>query len=320
MNRKNPVLKWALIGGSAMVFIIIYLFNKTLKEDQEKLYYYNYNSGTLPKELPTKTGNDDKVIEQKSDSIAMWRDRYLAAIAEKNQKGAVAGISQDSVDKLNKQIKYMENSIKTLNTEKGTLEKSNKSLTDSISDLNRIVVNLNSQITRNSALLDSIKTLNTEKGTLEKSNGSLTDSISNLNRIVVNLNSQITKLNKENGDLNTKNKTFENTNGSLTDSISDLNKIVTDLNRQIAQLNKENGDLNTKNKTFENTNKSLTDSISNLNIRVVNLNSQIEKLKEKGNLNINNESGNKYIGNNVEIKNGSSNSGNIIIGSGNYCR
>ena len=102
--------------------------------------------------------------------------------------------------------------------------------------MNKIVANLNGQITRNSALLDSIKTLNTEKGTLEKSN------------------------------------------------------------------------------------KSLTDSIRNLNIRVVNLNSQIEKLKEKGNLNINNESGNKYIGNNVEIKNGSSNSGNIIIGSGNYCR
>ena len=202
MNRKNPVLKWALIGGSAMVFIIIYLFNKTLKEDQEKLYYYNYNSGTLPKELPTKTGNDDKVIEQKSDSIAMWRDRYLAAIAEKNQKGAVAGISQDSVDKLNKQIKYMENSIKNLNTEKGTLEKSNKSLTDSISDLNRIVANLNSQITHNSALLDSIKTLNTEKGTLEKSNKSLTDSVSNLNKIVANLNGQIEKL-KEKGNLNT---------------------------------------------------------------------------------------------------------------------
>ena len=201
MNRKNPVLKWALIGGSAMVFIIIYLFNKTLKEDQEKLYYYNYNSGTLPKELPTKTGNDDKVIEQKSDSIAMWRDRYLAAIAEKNQKGAVAGISQDSVDKLNKQIKYMENSIKNLNTEKGTFEKSNKSLTDSISNLNRIVVNLNSQIEK---LNKEKGDLNTEKGTLENTNGSLTDSISNLNKIVTDLNRQIVQLNKEKGDLNTK--------------------------------------------------------------------------------------------------------------------
>ena len=294
MNRKNPVLKWALIGGSAMVFIFIYLFNKTLKEDQEKLYYYN--SGTLPKELPTKTGNDDKVIEQKSDSIAMWRDRYLAAIAEKNQKGAVAGISQDSVNKLNKQIKYMENSIKKLNKEKGDL--------------------------------------NTKNKTFENTNGSLTDSISNLNRIVVNLNSQITQLNKEKGDLNTKNKTFEKSNKSLTDSISNLNKIVTDLNSQIAQLNKENGDLNTKNKTFENTNKSLTDSISNLNIRVVNLNSQITQLnKEKGDLNTDQMyqydtkikilnkaentgditvSGTKQSKINVEINN-SKNEGNIII-------
>jgi len=294
MNRKNPVLKWALIGGSAMVFIIIYLFNKTLKEDQEKLYYYNYNSGTLPKELPTKTGNDDKVIEQKSDSIAMWRDRYLAAIAEKNQKGAVAGISQDSVDKLNKQIKYMENSIKNLNTEKGTLEKSNKSLTDSISDLNRIVANLNSQITHNSALLDSIKTLNTEKGTLEKSNKSLTDSVSNLNKIVANLNGQITR------------------NSALLDSIKTLN---------------------TEKGTLEKSNKSLTDSVSNLNKIVANLNGQIEKLKEKGNLNTDQMyqydtkikilnkaentgditvSGTKQSKINVEINN-SKNEGNIVI-------
>ena len=289
MNRKNPVLKWALIGGSAMVFIIIYLFNKTLKEDQEKLYYYNYNSGTLPKELPTKTGNDDKVIEQKSDSIAMWRDRYLAAIAEKNQKGAVAGISQDSVDKLNKQIKYMENSIKNLNTEKGTFEKSNKSLTDSISNLNRIVANLNGQITK---LNKENGDLNTKNKTFENTNGSLTDSISNLNKIVTDLNRQIVQLNKEKGDLNTKNKTFENTNKSLTDSIRDLNKIVTDLNSQIEKLNEEKGDLN-------------TDQMYQYDTKIKILN----KAENTGDITV---SGTKQSKINVEINN-SKNEGNIII-------
>ena len=286
MNRKNPMLKWALIGGSAMVFIFIYLFNKTLKEDQERLYYYN--SGTLPNELPTKTGNDDKVIEQKSDSIAMWRDRYLAAIAEKNQKGAVAGISQDSVDKLNKQIKYMENSIKNLNTEKGTLEKSNKSLTDSISNLNIRVVNLNSQI----AQLNKEKgDLNTKNKTFEKSNKSLTDSISDLNKIVTDLNRQIVQLNKEKGDLNTKNKTFENTNKSLTDSISNLNKIVTDLNSQIEKL-KEKGDLN-------------TDQMYQYDTKIKILN----KAENTGDITV---SGTKQSKINVEINN-SKNEGNIII-------